>query len=92
MKKPSAQDLIANMERLHTTTLGKGRIQKNLGLDVKDVVGWCAKQICNESSNIFRKGKNWYITTAHCEITVNANSYTIITAHKIKEPVTKHQF
>ena len=31
-----------------------------------------------------RKGKNWYITIDNCIITVNAYSYTVITAHKVK--------
>ena len=33
-------------------------------------------------NKIFRKGKNWYIKTNGCTITVNAYSYTAITAHK----------
>lgn len=36
---------------------------------------------------IERRGKNWYISTDNCIITVNAYSYTIITAHKKKEGV-----
>jgi hypothetical protein len=29
-----------------------------------------------------RRGKNWYVSAENCVITVNAHSYTIITAHK----------
>ena len=49
-----------------------------------DIVGWCKKKIEEPNSNIVRKGKNWYIVTDNCIITVNAYSYTIITAHKLK--------
>ncbi len=31
-----------------------------------------------------RKGKNWYVDADNCVITVNAYSFTIITAHKKK--------
>jgi len=33
---------------------------------------------------IGRQGKNWYAQIDGCIITVNASSYTIITAHKEK--------
>lgn len=33
---------------------------------------------------IERQGKNWYVRIDGCEITVNAKSYTIITAHRGK--------
>ena len=33
---------------------------------------------------IIRKGKNWYVSIDDIIITVNAYSYTIITAHKEK--------
>lgn len=36
----------------------------------------------NSINKIFRKGKNYYIKTNGCTITVNAYSYTVITAHK----------
>ncbi len=77
-------ELIDNLERLHTTELGVVRIKRNLELDVSDVVAWCRAEIENPASSITRKGKNWYITTKECIITVNAHSYTIITAHKIR--------
>lgn len=76
--------LISNLEKIHTTTLGIKRIKKNLQLDVEDVVSWCLEKIKNKNSKITRQGKNWYITIDNFKITVNAYSYTIITAHKIK--------
>lgn len=77
-------ELILNLDKLHTTELGIGRIKGNLSLDVDDVVKWCSEKIQNSDASIIRKGKNWYINIDKCEITVNAYSYTIITAHKIK--------
>jgi hypothetical protein len=76
---------IQNLEKLHTTELGVVRIKKNLCLDVDDVVEWCADKILNSNVIIVRRGKNWYIGIDNFEITVNAYSYTIITAHKIKK-------
>ena len=77
-------DLIENIEKLHTTAMGRDRIRRNLSLgeDVGDVVVWCRKRILDDSAVITRRGKNWYVTIDGCIITVNAYSYTIITAHK----------
>lgn len=77
-------ELILNLDKLHTTDLGIERIKRNLCLDVDDVVSWCRKKIKEPNSSITRRGKNWYINATDCEITVNAYSYTIITAHKLK--------
>lgn len=76
-------DLLAQLDKLHTTALGVERIKRNLGLDTCDVVEWCRARIGEQDSQITRKGKNWYIVTADCKITVNAYSYTIITAHRL---------
>jgi hypothetical protein len=77
-------DLILNTDKIHTTPLGVLRIKKNLCLDTNDIVNWCVKKIKDKKSCITRKGKNWYANIGDCIITVNAYSYTIITAHKIK--------
>ncbi|WP_459476949.1 DUF3781 domain-containing protein [Clostridium saccharoperbutylacetonicum] len=77
-------ELISNLDKLHTTDLGVVRIKKNLSLDVDDVISWCREKIENQNALITSRGKNWYINIDDCEITVNAYSYTIITAHKIK--------
>jgi hypothetical protein len=78
-------DLIANLNRVHTTKLGEERIKRNLNLETDDVVNWCIQQIQDTNSKIFRQGKNWYITVNNYRITVNAHSYTIITIHQIKK-------
>ena len=57
------------------------RIKKNLELETSDVVNWCVRKI-EQSNNIIRKGKNWYVYADGTVITINANSHTIITAHK----------
>ncbi len=76
--------LTKNIDRLHTTEMGSERIKKNLQIDVEDVVKWCGERILDQNAYIERKGKNWYATVGDYRITVNAHSYTIITAHKIK--------
>ena len=75
-------DLIVNIDKLHTTELGIERIKRNLDLDTADVVAWCKQLIVSPHCSITRKGKNWYAKMNDCQITVNAHSYTIITAHK----------
>lgn len=84
-RKENDNELIKNINLIHTTKLGIERIKRNLCLDTDDVVSWCMKRILDYKSVIFRKGKNFYIHIDDSEITVNANSYTIITAHKLKK-------
>ena len=79
-----ANELLENLDRLHTTELGVIRIKKNLSLNVENVIEWCKEKIILSNAKIIRKGKNWYITIDNCIITVNAYSYTVITAHKVK--------
>ncbi len=81
----NTQILFDNMDRIHTTDMGIERIRRNLALGDTDVVQWCKSRILSEEAKIYRQGKNWYISVEHCVITVNASSYTIITAHKEKD-------
>ena len=76
-------ELLENLEKLHTTPMGVDRIRRNLELgdDVKDLVAWCRQKILDTNAAISRQDKNWYIRIDGCEITVNAYSFTIITAH-----------
>ena len=84
MDNPLMQNnLLTNLDKLRTTELGVERIKRNLGLEVDDAVKWCKDKI-QKSTNITRKGKNWYIDIDSCIITVNTHSFTIITAHKKK--------
>lgn len=75
-------ELTDHLDRLHTTELGGIRIRKNLALDVEDIAAWCRTKIECGQAVITRQGKNWYIEVDNCVITVNAYSYTIITAHR----------
>ena len=77
-------ELLQNLDKLHTTPMGEGRIRRNLALgdDVADVVACCRAKIESPAAAIERKGKNWYCRIDGCVITVNAYSWTIITAHK----------
>lgn len=77
-------DLIENINELHTTAMGAERIRRNLSVWTDDIVQWCRIRILQENAIMERKGKNWYVRIDDCEITVNAYSYTIITAHRVK--------
>ncbi|WP_276317158.1 DUF3781 domain-containing protein [Anaerosphaera multitolerans] len=72
------------MTKLHTTKLGVERIKRNLYLENENIVNWFIEQILKDEVEISRKGKNYYVTVNNAIITVNASSYTIITAHIIK--------
>lgn len=83
MSTVSQNDLLLHLNSLHTTEMGIERIRKNLSMNMDDVVSWCAERIRDSNADIVRRGKNYYITVDNCIITVNAHSYTIITAHKL---------
>jgi len=83
MPDDNADELIWNIGSIHTTELGAQRIKRNLGLTRHDPVLWCRQRI-ELAENIVRKGKNWYVHADNAVITINAHSYTIITAHKDK--------
>ncbi len=77
--------LIMNLNKVHTTPMGVERIRKNLSLDksISDVVDYCKQKIALDNCSISREGKNWYCKIDGICITVNAYSYTIITAHPV---------
>ncbi|MCB6200630.1 DUF3781 domain-containing protein [Extibacter muris] len=77
-------ELLLHLDRLHTTELGVLRIKKNLSLDTNHVVDWCKEKMKQPGVSATRKGKNWYVHFDGCILTINADSYTIITAHKEK--------
>lgn len=74
-------ELLLNLDQLHTTELGVLRIRKNLSLDTEDVVEWCRMKTSSAGAVIIRNGKNWYVHADGCVLTINAYSYTIITAY-----------
>ena len=77
----SDKALLNNLDRIHTTELGIKRMKQNLDLKTDDAVNWCRQRI-TQADRIIRKGKNWYVYSDGFVITVNAHSYTIITAHQ----------
>lgn len=76
------EELLKNVGKIHTTELGAKRIKRNLSLETTDVVEWCKSKLLSKEAVISRKGKNWYADVDGSIITINAYSYTIITAHK----------
>lgn len=78
----STSELINHLDKLHTTELGEGRIRKNIGENVPDAVEWAKAQIRHPDADIKRVGKNYRVISGNYLITVNAGSFTIITAHK----------
>lgn len=78
-------ELLDNIDKVHTTDMGVDRIKRNIEVDVEDIVEYCVEKINQENAIIEIKGKNYYVTVDGIVITVNASSYTIITAHKVKK-------
>ena len=78
-------ELDALLENLHTTTMGEERIRRNVAPTEADVIAWCKERITAPDAVIERRGKNFYITSGGCTLTVNAGSYTVITAHRSKK-------
>ena len=78
-------ELLENVDKIHTTKLGIERVKKNLGITCNNVVEYCIDLIEDNNSLITQKGKNYYVEIDNKIITVNKSSFTIITAHKIKK-------
>ena len=78
-------ELLNNLDKVHTTEMGVDRIKRNIEVDAEGIVEYCISKIKQENAVIERNGKNYYVTVDGIIITVNASSYTIITAHKEKK-------
>ncbi|KZX11315.1 DUF3781 domain-containing protein [Methanobrevibacter oralis] len=78
-------ELLENVDKIHTTKLGIEGVKKNLGINCNNVVEYCIDLIEDNNSLITQKGKNYYVEIDNKIITVNKSSFTIITAHKIKK-------
>jgi hypothetical protein len=74
--------VLENVDKIHTTEMGIGRIQKNLEID-EEPVSYCISKLKKEDSVVTKEGKNYYVAVDDCRITINSHSFTIITAHKI---------
>ena len=79
--KKFIHELLKNINKIHTTPMGIIRIKNNLELNINDIVEWC-KEKTIIAKKIILNGKNWYVDIGDSIITINKNSYTIITAHK----------
>lgn len=75
------EDLIKNIDKIHTTEMGILRIKKNLKLDVNDVVEYCKNKVLDNNAVIYKNGKNCYCEIDNIILTINSYSFTIITAH-----------
>ncbi|KMZ53344.1 hypothetical protein HMPREF0980_02587 [Dorea sp. D27] len=53
-------------------------------METDQVVDWCKAKLKQPGASATRKGKNWYVRIDGCILTINASSYTIITAQKEK--------
>ena len=78
-------ELSAHLDRLHTTPLGAERIRRNLSADVGDVAAWCRQRLASPDAEAHRKGKNWYADAEGVRWTIHARSFTIITAHPLRD-------
>lgn len=76
-------ELLKNLDKLHTTELGVERIKRNLFLDTDDVVGWCKAKFDSVKAVITRSGKNWYVNVDNCIITVRNEMKSKVGAIKI---------
>ena len=74
-------DLLNNIDKVHTTSMGIDRIKKNINIDDIDNL---KELIKDKNCNIYKQGKNYYCEINNIKITINSYSYTIITAHLLK--------
>ena len=78
-----SNELFNSLDKIHSTDLGVERIKKNLNINPENVIEWCKGKI-QKADYVFRSGKNWYVHVEDFILTINAHSFTIITAHKNK--------
>lgn len=83
MRTNDKNELLKNLDKLKTTLNGAIRIRQNLGVNSVNAVEWCKTQIMSKNSTVYREGKNYYVKANGYEITINASSFTIITAHTL---------
>ena len=79
----TAEERAALLADLHTTVMGEERIRRNAAPDVDDVLEWCRARIMAPDAVMERRGKNIYITSGGCTLTVHAGRHTVITAHRL---------
>ena len=72
-------ELLNNIDKIHTTKLGIERIKRNVNIDD---IEYIKKLILNKKSIINKKGKNYYVEIENIIITINSYNYCIITVHR----------
>ena len=83
MRTNDKNELLKNLGKLKITLNGAIKIRRNLGVNSLNAVEWCKTQIMSKNSTVRREGKNYYVKANGYEITINASSFTIITAHTL---------
>jgi len=79
-----------DVDKIHTTPMGEERIRRNLDLQSVDVGAWC-KEFVPKADIMIGLGKNWYVYGSGVVLTINASSFSVITAHKINAKVRAMQ-
>ncbi|HBB05501.1 MAG TPA: conjugal transfer protein [Firmicutes bacterium] len=74
--------LLANIERIHATERGEERLIQNLKLANRNPIRYVKDVLRNPKSHVYKKGKNFYCEYNHVRLTINASTFTMITAHK----------
>ena len=77
-------ELLSNINKIHTTKLGIERIKKNLEINDVDIVNSLKEKIQDDNCIILKSGKNYYCKIENIIITINSYNYCIITAKKSK--------
>lgn len=78
-------ELLNNIDKIHTTRLGLERIKNNLKTSNNNIVEYLKEEIQDKSCIIYKKGKNYYCEINNKIITINSFNYCIITVHIIKK-------
>ena len=76
--------LLENVDKIHTTEMGIGRIQKNLGIS-EEPVNYCISKLKQDNAVVTKEGKNYYVNVDGIRITINSSSFTIITALELPQ-------
>lgn len=78
--------LLKHIDEIHNTELGVQRINRNIGLYETEIVSEIedALTIHSYDTTVRRVGKNYYVKYREVEYTINASSYTVITAKLVK--------
>ncbi len=80
-------NLLAHIDKIHTTPKGAECIQRNLQLDtssINAINAYCKSKIADKKCRCCKWGKNYYCEIDDIRLTINYSSYIIITARFVK--------